>query len=69
MKHTLAMGAINKNYWTTLDLPAWIYFTGAQLRHNDFRIFADPSRIFTYNCAETFKTTSRNLSENMPGHA
>ena len=51
-----------------------IYFivlinTGAQLRHNDFRIFADPSRIFTYNCDETFKTTSRTLSENMPGHA
>ena len=43
--------------------------TGAQLRHNDFRIFADPSRIFTYNCDETFKTTSRNLSEKMPGHA
>ena len=42
--------------------------TGAQLRHNDFRIFADPSRIFTYNCDETFKTTSRNLSEKMPGH-
>ena len=37
--------------------------TGAQLRHNDFRIFADPSRIFTYNCDETFKTTSRNLSK------
>ena len=44
-------------------------FTGAQLRHNDFRIFADPSRIFTYNCDETFKTTPRTLSENMPGHA
>ena len=44
-------------------------FTGAQLRHNDFRIFADPSRIFTYNCAENFKTTARNLSKNMPGHA
>ena len=44
-------------------------FTGAQLRHNDFRIFADPSRIFTYNCDETFKTTSRNLSEKMPEHA
>ena len=43
--------------------------TGAQLRHNDFRIFADPSRIFTYNCDETFKTTSRNLSKKMPGHA
>ena len=43
--------------------------TGAQLRHNEFRIFADPSRIFTYNCDETFKTTSRNLSEKMPGHA
>ena len=43
--------------------------TGAQLHHNDFRIFADLSRIFTYNCDETFKTTSRNLSENMPGHA
>ena len=46
-----------------------LLFTGAKLRHNDFRIFADPSRIFTYNCAETFKTMSRNLSENMPGHA
>ena len=46
------------------------YFTtGAQLRHNDFRIFADPSRIFTYNCDETFKTTSRTLIEYMPGHA
>ena len=43
--------------------------TGAQLRHNDFRIFADPSRIFTYNCDETFKTTSRTLSENIPEHA
>ena len=42
--------------------PYYIY-TGAQLRHNDFRIFADPSRIFTYNCDETFKTTSRILSE------
>ena len=37
--------------------------TGAQLRHNDFKIFADPSRIFTYNCDETFKITSPNLSE------
>ena len=27
-----------------------LYFTGAQLRHNDFWIFADPSRTFTYNC-------------------
>ena len=45
------------------------FITGAQLRHNDFRIFADLSRIFTYNCDETFKTTSRNLSEKMPGHA
>ena len=43
--------------------------TGAQLRHNDFRIFADASRIFTYNCDETFKTTSWNLSEKMPGDA
>ena len=43
--------------------------TGAQLRHNDIRIFADPSRIFTYNCDETFKTTSWNLSEKMPEHA
>ena len=43
--------------------------TGAQLRHNDFRIFADQSRIFTYNCDETFKTTSQTLNENMPGHA
>ena len=43
--------------------------TGAQLRHNDFRIFADPSQIFTYNCDKTFKTTSWTLSENMPGHA
>ena len=42
------------------------FLTGAQLqllRHNDFRIFADPSRIFTYNCDETFKTTSQTLSE------
>ena len=46
-----------------------VIITGAQLRHNDFRIFADPSRIFTYNCDETFKTTSRYLSEKMPGHA
>ena len=46
-----------------------INLTGAQLRHNDFRIFADPSRIFTYNYDETFKTTSRTLGENMPGHA
>ena len=38
-------------------------YTGAQLRHNDFRIFADPSRIFTYSCDETFKTTSRIISE------
>ena len=44
-------------------------YTGAQLCHNDFRIFADPSRIFTYNCDETFKTTSRTLSKNMRGHA
>ena len=36
-------------------------YTGAQLRHNDFRIFADPSRIITYNCDETFKTTSQTL--------
>ena len=43
--------------------------TGAQLRHNDFRIFADQSRIFTYNCDETFKTMSRNLSEKMTGQA
>ena len=46
-----------------------MFNTGAQLRHNDFRIFADPSRLFTYNCDETFKTTSWTLSENMPGHA
>ena len=32
--------------------------TGAQLRHNDFRIFN-----------ETFKTTSQTLSENMQGQA
>ena len=48
---------------------SFIVFTGAQLRHNDFQIFADSSRIFTYNCDETFKTMSRTLSENMPGHA
>ena len=35
--------------------------TGAQLRHNDFWIFSDPSR--TYNCDETFNTTSRTLME------
>ena len=46
-----------------------VKITGAQLRHIGFRIFADPSRIFTYNCDKTFKTTSRTLSENMPGHA
>ena len=46
-----------------------ICITGAQLRHNDFRIFTDPSRIFTDNCDKTFKTTSQTLSENMPGHA
>ena len=51
------------------NAPFSIIFTGAQLRHNDFRIFADLSRIFTYNCDETFKTTSQTLSENMPGHA
>ena len=38
--------------------------TGAQLRNYDFGF----SLIFTYNCDETFKTTSRILSENMPGH-
>ena len=43
--------------------------TGAQLRHNDFRIFTDPSRINTYNCDETFKTTLGTSSENMPVHA
>ena len=43
--------------------------TGAQLCHNDFGIFADPSLSFTYNCDETFKTTSLTLSVNMPGHA
>ena len=42
-----------------------IWFTGAQLRHNDFWIFADPSRIFTYNCDETFKTTSRANGKNV----
>ena len=51
------------------DEPMFIILTGAQLRHNDFRIFADPSRIFTYNCDKTFKTTSLTLSENMQGHA
>ena len=49
--------------------PFRFIFTGAQLRHNDFQIFTDPSRIYTYNCDETFKTTSRTSSENMPGHA
>ena len=44
-------------------------FTGAQLRHNYFRIYSDPSRIFTYNCVETFQTTSLTLSEHMPGLA
>ena len=38
-------------------------FTGAQLRHNDFWIFPDPSRTFKYNCDETFKTTSWTLME------
>ena len=37
--------------------------TGAQLRHNDFWIFTDPSQTFTYNCDETFNTTPRTLME------
>ena len=68
--------AFSFSYWSYLSYVVTIIphafstiYTCAQLRHNDFRIFADPSRIFTCKSDETFKTTSRTLSENMPGHA
>ena len=36
------------------------YLTGAQLRHNDFWIFTDPSPTLSYSCDKTFNITSLN---------